>query len=229
MCTSCRTRSSRSSSTRSFAPISRRRAARRHARDADGAPAAHRHGARDGDDLAVARDVLAGARHHHRQCIHSHHRGRSRGDAQSRHVDHHVVRGEQSDRAAARVIQGAAAGPMVPLSQSLRLGNYPEHIRGLALAFWAMTTTVAPITGPFLGGCITDNVSWPWIFYINVPVGLLCAYATWRLLKERETPTRRLPIDTVGLVLLVIGVGSLQVMLDKGNDLDWFGSDLIIV
>lgn len=128
----------------------------------------------------------------------------------------------------ARVIQGAAAGPMVPLSQSLLLGNYPEHKRGLALAFWAMTTTVAPITGPFLGGWITDNVSWPWIFYINVPVGLLCAYATWRLLKRRETPTRRLPIDTVGLVLLVIGVGSLQVMLDKGNDLDWFGSDLII-
>src|SRR3569832_1979415 len=114
------------------------------------------------------------------------------------------------------------------MSQSQLLGNYPDLKRGLARAVWAMTTTVAPISGPFLVGWITVNVSWPWIIYINVPVGLLCAYATWRLLKERETPIRRLPIDTVGLVLLVIGVGSLQIMLDKGNDLDWFGSDLII-
>lgn len=130
---------------------------------------------------------------------------------------------------AARVLQGAAAGPMVPLSQSLLLHNYPEHKRGLALAFWAMTTTVAPIVGPFLGGWITDNMSWPWIFYINVPVGIVCCYITWQLLKDRETTTLRLPIDMVGLVLLVIGVGCLQVMLDKGNELDWFNSDDIII
>jgi len=129
---------------------------------------------------------------------------------------------------AARVLQGVAAGPMVPLSQSLLLNNYPEHKRGMALAFWAMTTTVAPIAGPFLGGWITENMSWPWIFYINLPVGLLCSYITWRLLKDRETATLRLPIDMVGLMLLVIGVGCLQVMLDKGNDLDWFGSDYIV-
>ena len=129
---------------------------------------------------------------------------------------------------ATRVLQGAAAGPMVPLSQSLLLNNYPEHKRGMALAFWAMTTTVAPIMGPLLGGWITQNISWPWIFYINVPVGMLCSYVTWQLLKRRETATMRLPIDTVGLVLLVIGVGSLQIMLDKGNELDWFGSDYIV-
>jgi DHA2 family multidrug resistance protein len=129
---------------------------------------------------------------------------------------------------AARVLQGMAAGPMVPLSQSLLLNNYPEHKRGMALALWAMTTTVAPVVGPFLGGWITDNMSWPWIFYINVPVGILCSYVTWQLLKKRETNTLRLPIDMVGLVLLVIGVGCLQVMLDKGNDLDWFGSDYIV-
>ena len=128
---------------------------------------------------------------------------------------------------AARVIQGAAAGPMVPLSQSLLLNNYPEHKRGMALALWAMTTTVAPIMGPLLGGWITQNISWPWIFYINIPVGILCSYVTWQLLKERETATMRLPIDTVGLVLLIIGVGALQVMLDKGNELDWFGSNFI--
>jgi len=124
---------------------------------------------------------------------------------------------------AARVLQGMAAGPMVPLSQSLLLNNYPEHKRGMALAFWAMTTTVAPVVGPFLGGWITENMSWPWIFYINVPVGMLCSYVTWQLLKKRETATLRLPIDMMGLVLLVIGVGCLQVMLDKGNELDWFG------
>jgi len=129
---------------------------------------------------------------------------------------------------AARVLQGAAAGPMVPLSQSLLLNNYPEHKRGMALAFWAMTTTVAPIMGPLLGGWITQNINWPWIFYINVPVGMLCSYVTWQLLKRRETATMRLPIDIVGLVLLVIGVGSLQIMLDKGNELDWFGSDYIV-
>ena len=128
---------------------------------------------------------------------------------------------------AARVIQGAAAGPMVPLSQSLLLNNYPEHKRGMALALWAMTTTVAPIMGPLLGGWITQNISWPWIFYINIPVGILCSYVTWQLLKERETATMRLPIDTVGLILLIIGVGALQVMLDKGNELDWFGSNFI--
>jgi MFS transporter, DHA2 family, multidrug resistance protein len=129
---------------------------------------------------------------------------------------------------AARILQGASAGPMVPLSQSLLLNNYPEHKRGMALAFWAMTTTVAPVVGPYLGGWITDNLSWPWIFYINVPVGILCSYVTWQMLKRRETATLRLPIDMVGLVLLVIGVGCLQVMLDRGNELDWFGSNYIM-
>jgi DHA2 family multidrug resistance protein len=129
---------------------------------------------------------------------------------------------------AARVLQGAAAGPMVPLSQSLLLNNYPEHKRGMALALWAMTTTVAPIMGPLMGGWITQNISWPWIFYINIPVGMLCSYVTWQLLKRRETATLRLPIDTVGLILLVVGIGALQIMLDKGNELDWFGSDYIM-
>ena len=126
---------------------------------------------------------------------------------------------------AARVLQGAAAGPMVPLSQSLLLNNYPEHKRGMALALWAMTTTVAPIMGPLMGGWITQNISWPWIFYINVPVGMLCSYVTWQLLKRRETATLRLPIDTVGLILLVVGIGALQIMLDKGNELEGADTD----
>ena len=127
-----------------------------------------------------------------------------------------------------RVLQGAVAGPMIPLSQSLLLSNYPPDKKGLALALWSMTVVLAPIFGPILGGYITDNLSWPWIFYINVPVGVVSSWMTWNLLKQRETATHRKPIDLVGLLLLVIGVGSLQLLLDKGNELDWFGSHLIV-
>ena len=128
-----------------------------------------------------------------------------------------------------RVIQGAVAGPMIPLSQSLLLASYPKAKAGSALAIWGMTTLVAPVVGPVLGGFITDNIAWPWIFYINVPVGLAAAGATWMIYRTRETPTRRLPIDGVGLGLLVLWVGALQIMLDKGKDLDWFGSTQIVL
>jgi len=123
-----------------------------------------------------------------------------------------------------RVMQGIVAGPMIPLSQSLLLSSYPKAKAGSALAIWGITTLVAPVVGPLLGGWITDNMSWPWIFYINVPIGLAAAAVTWSIYAKRDTPTRRLPIDGVGLGLLVLWVGSLQVMLDKGKDLDWFGS-----
>ncbi|WP_431261932.1 DHA2 family efflux MFS transporter permease subunit [Roseateles chitinivorans] len=128
----------------------------------------------------------------------------------------------------ARVFQGLVAGPMIPLSQTLLLSSYPKHKAGTALALWGMTTLVAPVVGPLLGGWITDNVTWPWIFYINVPVGLFAAGLTWSIYRTRETPTKKLPIDTVGLSLLVLWVGSLQVMLDKGKELDWFESNQII-
>jgi MFS transporter, DHA2 family, multidrug resistance protein len=107
-----------------------------------------------------------------------------------------------------RVIQGAVAGPMIPLSQALLLSSYPKERASSALAMWSITTLVAPVVGPLLGGWITDNISWPWIFYINVPVGIAAAAITWIIYKDRETPTHRLPIDRVGLLLLVIWVGS---------------------
>jgi len=127
-----------------------------------------------------------------------------------------------------RVIQGAVAGPMIPLSQALLLSSFPKAKAGTALAIWAMTTLVAPVMGPLLGGWITDNISWPWIFYINIPVGVFAAVVTWSIYGKRETPRRRLPIDSVGLALLILWVGALQVMLDKGQELDWFNSSTII-
>jgi len=129
----------------------------------------------------------------------------------------------------ARVLQGAVAGPMIPLSQTLLLSSYPRAKAPMALALWSMTTLIAPVAGPILGGYISDNYSWPWIFYVNVPVGIIAAAVTWAIYRKRESATRRLPIDTVGLGLLIIWVGSMQVMLDKGKDLDWFSSTTIVV
>ena len=126
-----------------------------------------------------------------------------------------------------RALQGLVAGPMIPLSQTLLLSSYPKAKAGTALALWGMTTLVAPVAGPLLGGWITDNYTWPWIFYINVPVGLFAAGITWSIYRSRETAIRRLPIDGVGLALLVLWVGSLQLMLDKGKELDWFHSGTI--
>ena len=128
---------------------------------------------------------------------------------------------------AARIVQGAVAGPLIPLSQALLLASYPKEKSSHALSLWAMTATVGPIAGPALGGWITDSYSWSWIFYINVPVGLFAAAVVWVLYRDRETPARKLPIDKVGLASLIVWVGALQIMLDKGKDLDWFNSALI--
>jgi DHA2 family multidrug resistance protein len=130
---------------------------------------------------------------------------------------------------ACRVMQGVVSGPLLALGQALLLRNYPPDKRGLALGLWGMVIVTAPIFGPILGGYITDNLSWPWLFYINVPVGILAWFLVSRLLRNRESLRIKLPIDVVGLLLLVVGVGSLQYTLDNGNDLDWFGSPIIIV
>jgi DHA2 family multidrug resistance protein len=128
-----------------------------------------------------------------------------------------------------RVLQGGVSGPMIPGSQALLINVFGAQKRNLALGIWSVTTLVAPIAGPLLGGYISDNYVWPWIFLINVPVGVLCAFVCWNNLKDQETPTRRLPIDRMGLVLLFIWVGALQVMLDEGKDLDWFHSSIVVI
>ncbi|MCR6469474.1 DHA2 family efflux MFS transporter permease subunit [Enterobacter sp. HG048] len=128
-----------------------------------------------------------------------------------------------------RVMQGLVAGPLIPLSQSLLLRNYPPEKRNLALAMWSMTVIIAPIFGPIIGGYICENYDWGWIFLINVPLGGIVLSLTAYLLKDRETPTTTVKINLVALSLLTLGVGSLQIMLDKGKDLDWFNSNIIII
>ncbi|HWK85504.1 MAG TPA: DHA2 family efflux MFS transporter permease subunit, partial [Caldimonas sp.] len=128
-----------------------------------------------------------------------------------------------------RVVQGLVAGPMIPLSQTLLLSSYPRAKAGTAMAMWAMTVLVAPVVGPLLGGWITDDIAWPWIFYINIPVGLVAAAFAWSIYRTRDPGPKHAPLDYVGLSLLVVWVGAMQIMIDKGKDLDWFGSNLIVV
>ncbi|MBN8888099.1 MAG: DHA2 family efflux MFS transporter permease subunit [Rudaea sp.] len=128
-----------------------------------------------------------------------------------------------------RAIQGAVAGPMYPVTQSLLLSIYPPEKRPQALALLVMVTIVAPIAGPILGGWITDTYTWPWIFFVNVPVGIFAAGVVYLQMRARPSQTMRPKMDYIGLATLVIGVGALQVLLDKGNDEDWFQSNLIII
>jgi DHA2 family multidrug resistance protein len=128
-----------------------------------------------------------------------------------------------------RAIQGAVAGPMYPITQSLMIGIYPQSKRGMALSLLSMVAVVAPIAGPILGGWITDNYSWPWIFFINVPVGIFASMVVANQMKGRKENIQKPKIDYVGLVTLIIGVGALQIVLDKGNDEDWFSSTFIVV
>ena len=128
-----------------------------------------------------------------------------------------------------RIVQGAVSGPMMPGSQALLISVFPSDKRSTALGVWSITTLVGPVMGPILGGYISDNYHWSWIFLINVPFGIFTALVAWNGLKDRETPTRKLPIDTVGLGLLVLWVGALQIMLDLGKNADWFNDTAICV
>ncbi|HET9490729.1 MAG TPA: DHA2 family efflux MFS transporter permease subunit [Methylomirabilota bacterium] len=129
----------------------------------------------------------------------------------------------------ARFLQGLAGGPLVPLSQSTMIETFPLSQRGMAMAIWGVGIMFAPIIGPTLGGWITDNWSWRWVFYINVPVGALAALLAWLVVPE---PTAERPavrrVDVPGLALLVMGVSALQFVLDRGQREDWFASSLIV-
>src|SRR5688572_15098767 len=128
----------------------------------------------------------------------------------------------------ARFLQGLAGGPLVPLSQATMIETFPVRQRGMAMAVWGIGIMFAPIIGPTLGGWITDNWSWRWVFYINVPVGAAAVALAWLFVPDSTTerPAMR-RVDVPGLVLLVVGVAALQFVLDRGQREDWFASSLI--
>ena len=128
-----------------------------------------------------------------------------------------------------RVIQGACGGGLQPLSQAILLESFPPEKRGQAMAFWALGIVVAPMLGPVAGGWLTDNYSWRWVFYINVPIGVIAILLTQAFVFDPHYLRReKTGIDYWGIGLLCVGMGSLQIMLDKGQEEDWFGSHFII-
>jgi DHA2 family multidrug resistance protein len=129
---------------------------------------------------------------------------------------------------AARVGQGICGGPIMPLTQTLLLRVFPPAKRGQAMGLWAMTTVVAPIAGPVLGGTISDNWSWHWIFFINIPIAIACVVGSYIMVRSCETQKVLARIDGWGMALLVVWVGALQIMLDLGRDRDWFHSGFIV-
>ena len=127
-----------------------------------------------------------------------------------------------------RIGQGLCGGPLMPISQTLLLSIFPKEKHAQATGIWAMTTIVAPILGPILGGTISDNWGWHWIFFINIPIAVICSAGAFLLLRKAETRVEKAPIDTIGLMLLILWVGALQLMLDLGREHDWFGSSYIV-
>jgi DHA2 family multidrug resistance protein len=127
-----------------------------------------------------------------------------------------------------RLIQGVSGGVMQPLSQAVMLESFPPEERGQAMALWGLGIVVAPILGPVLGGWLTDNYSWRWVFYVNIPVGIFALAMIRRFVFDPSYIRRRSSgIDYWGLSLLVIGIGALQIALDRGQEQDWFASDWI--
>ena len=131
-----------------------------------------------------------------------------------------------------RVLQGAGGGGLQPMAQAILADTFPPEQRGVAFALYGITTIVAPTIGPTLGGWITDNYTWRWIFFINLPVGILALFLVYRLVEDPPWVKRAsgagVKIDYIGVALLTLGVGALQVMLDKGQEDDWFGSHFIL-
>jgi len=129
----------------------------------------------------------------------------------------------------ARVIQGAGGAAMIPTSQAILMETFPQEQHGLAMAVWGLGVTLAPAVGPTLGGWITDNYSWRWIFYINFPAGLLAALMVALFVPEPAYVKRRLTgIDYLGLVLLTLAIGCGQVVLDRGERADWFAARWVV-
>src|SRR5476651_254288 len=129
-----------------------------------------------------------------------------------------------------RILQGATGGALQPLSQAVLLEAFPPQDRGKAMAFWALGIVVAPILGPVLGGWLTDSYSWRWVFYINIPVGIASLVMTKMYIFDPpylKAQSRK--VDYWGIGMLAVGIGALQIVLDKGQEEDWFSSNLILI
>jgi DHA2 family multidrug resistance protein len=131
-----------------------------------------------------------------------------------------------------RILQGMGGGGLQPMAQAILADTFPPEKRGLAFALYGVTVIVAPTVGPTLGGWITDNYTWRWIFFINLPVGIVALFLVYRLIEDPPWAKRvkgaLARFDYVGVSLLILGVGALQIMLDKGQEDDWFGSRFIV-
>ncbi|HWB83699.1 MAG TPA: DHA2 family efflux MFS transporter permease subunit [Bryobacteraceae bacterium] len=133
-----------------------------------------------------------------------------------------------------RILQGAGGGGLQPSEQAILADTFPPARRGIAFAVYGMAVVIAPAVGPTLGGWITDNFTWRWIFYINVPIGILSLFLTRRLVEDppylqKERMRGKFRMDGIGLGLIVVAIGCLQVVLDKGQEADWFSSTWITV
>ena len=133
----------------------------------------------------------------------------------------------------ARVLQGAGGGGLQPSEQAILADTFPIEKRGMAFSMYGMAVVVAPAIGPTLGGWITDNFNWHWIFFINLPIGLISLFLTHRLVEDppwlKEERSSGIRIDYIGLALIVIGVACFQIVLDKGQEDDWFGDRKSVV
>jgi len=128
-----------------------------------------------------------------------------------------------------RIMQGLCGGTLMPLSQTLLMQIFPKEKHAGAKGLWAMTTLIAPIAGPLLGGYLCDNYGWHWIFWVNVPIAMIVIPMLIVQLRKHETETKKLRVDGVGLGLLIVWVGALQLVLDLGKEHDWFESTMICV
>src|ERR1700691_5872256 len=132
-----------------------------------------------------------------------------------------------------RVLQGAGGGGLQPSEQAILADTFAPAKRGMAFAVYGMAVVLAPAIGPTIGGYITDNFSWRWIFYINVPISIISLYLTHRLvddppyLKQEKIRQKGISVDYIGLGLVALGIGALQIVLDKGQEVDWFASHLL--
>ena len=126
-----------------------------------------------------------------------------------------------------RVLQGLFGASLVPLSQAVLLDSYPKEKHGSAMAMWGVGVMVGPILGPVIGGWLTEAYNWRWVFYINVPIGILTFFGLSACLSE--TPVRKGGFDWFGFAMLSLAIGSFQMMLDRGEQLDWFSSTEVVI